>query len=165
MFLFWFVGGCCLVAIAWSRIRLQMSTKKKLKLKLEELFSASSFRVCLYIKRNLHKILDNFYLNGFHIEKTTSYDNWHPFIEKFWKCNFILVVSTQQFFYVILDFKVSRPKYIFMFIGRFSLDTKITVRAFLNLSGNFWSLLVSPLQGWINSTLSNCLSTILLLEI
>ena len=75
MFLFWFVGGCCLVAIAWSRIRLQMSTKKKLKLKLEELFSASSFGVCLYIKSDLHKILDNFYLNGFHIEETTSYDN------------------------------------------------------------------------------------------
>ena len=75
MFLFWFVGGCCLVAIAWSRIRLQMSTKKKSKFKLEELFSASSFGVCLYIKSDLHKILDNFYLNGFHIEETTSYDS------------------------------------------------------------------------------------------
>ena len=74
MFLFWFVGGCCLVAIAWSRIRLQMSTKKKSKFKLEELFSASSFGVCLYIKSDLHKILDNFYLNGFHIEETMSYD-------------------------------------------------------------------------------------------
>ena len=77
MFLFWFVGGCCLVAIAWSRIRLQMSTKKKSKFKLEELFSASSFGVCLYIKSDLHKILDNFYLNGFHIEEMTSYDT-HP---------------------------------------------------------------------------------------
>ena len=52
-----------------------MSTKKKSKLKLEELFSASSFGVCLYIKSDLHKILDNFYLNGFHIEETTSYDS------------------------------------------------------------------------------------------
>merc|ERR1711884_312240 len=59
--------------------------KKKLKLKLEELFSASSFGVCLYIKSNLHKILDNFYLNGFHIEETTSYDNtysiWYHYIK------------------------------------------------------------------------------------
>ena len=75
MFLFWFVGGCCLVAIAWSRTRLQMSTKKRLKSKLEELFSASSFGVCLYIKSDLHKILDNFYLSSFHMEETTSYDN------------------------------------------------------------------------------------------
>ena len=52
-----------------------MSTKKKSKSKLEELFSASSFGVCLYIKSNLHKILDNFYLNGFHIEEMTSYDS------------------------------------------------------------------------------------------
>ena len=52
-----------------------MSTKKKSKFKLEELFSASSFGVCLYIKSDLHKILDNFYLNGFHIEETTSYNN------------------------------------------------------------------------------------------
>ena len=51
-----------------------MSTKKKSKSKLEELFSASSFGVCLYIKSDLHKIMDNFYLNGFHIEETTSYD-------------------------------------------------------------------------------------------
>ena len=51
--------------------------KKKSKFKLEELFSASSFGVCLYIKNDLHKILDNFYLNGFHIEETTSYDNVH----------------------------------------------------------------------------------------
>ena len=51
-----------------------MSTKKMSKFKLEELFSASSFRVCLYIKSDLHTILDNFYLNGFHIEETTSYD-------------------------------------------------------------------------------------------
>ena len=96
MFLFWFVGGCCLVAIAWSRIRLQMSTKKKSKFKLEELFSASSFGVCLYIKSDLHKILDNFYLNSFHIEETTSYDThtclfgcvvvpWH-FKSKILKC-------------------------------------------------------------------------------
>ena len=49
--------------------------KKKSKFKLEELFSASSFGVCVYIKSDLHKILDNFYLNGFHIEETTSYDN------------------------------------------------------------------------------------------
>ena len=74
MFLFWFIGGCCLVAIAWSRIRLQMSTKKKSKFKLEELFSASSFGVCLYIKSDLHKILDNFYLKHFLIEETMSYD-------------------------------------------------------------------------------------------
>ena len=52
-----------------------MSKKKKSKLKLEELFSASSFGLCLYIKSDLHKILDNFYLNGFHIEETTSYDS------------------------------------------------------------------------------------------
>ena len=51
--------------------------KKRLKFKLEELFSASSFGVCLYIKSDLHKILDNFYLNGFHIEETTSYDTMH----------------------------------------------------------------------------------------
>ena len=52
-----------------------MSTKKRSKFKLEELFSASSFGVCLYIKSDLHKILDNFYLNGFHIEEMTSYDS------------------------------------------------------------------------------------------
>ena len=49
--------------------------QKKSKFKLEELFSASSFGVCLYIKSDLHKILDNFYLNGFHIEEMTSYGN------------------------------------------------------------------------------------------
>ena len=38
MFLFWFVGGCCLVAIAWSRIRLQMSTKKSQNLNLKNFF-------------------------------------------------------------------------------------------------------------------------------
>ena len=38
MFLFWFVGGCCLVAIAWSRTRLQMSTKKGQNLNLKNFF-------------------------------------------------------------------------------------------------------------------------------
>ena len=42
---------------------------------LEELYTASSFGACLYIKSDLHKILDNFYLNGFHMEETTSYNN------------------------------------------------------------------------------------------
>ena len=95
MFLFWFVGGCCLVAIAWSRIRLQMSTKKKSKLKLEELFSASSFGVCLYIKSDLHKILDNFYLHGFHIEETKSYVNLHHHIAFCHICLFLSPTTTK----------------------------------------------------------------------
>ena len=38
MFLFWFIGGCCLVAIAWSRTRFQMSTKKGQNLNLKNFF-------------------------------------------------------------------------------------------------------------------------------
>ena len=38
MFLFWFIGGCCLVAIAWSRIRLWMSTKKSQNWNLKNFF-------------------------------------------------------------------------------------------------------------------------------
>ena len=49
-------------------------------------------------------------------------------------------------------------------MGGFSRAITIAVRAFLKWSENFGSLLVSPLQGWVSSTLSNCLSTILLLE-
>ena len=98
MFLFWFFGGCCLVAIAWSRIRLQMSTKKRSKFKLEELFSASSFGECLYIKSDLHKILDNFYLNSFHIEETTMFiihKKEKRIIQSRWSCpSFILGHST-----------------------------------------------------------------------
>ena len=57
-----------------------MSTKKRSKFKLEELFSASSFGVCLYIKSDLHKILDKFYL----LLKTTT--------EEYTKIGYFLLV-------------------------------------------------------------------------